>query len=67
LGCPVEVCPWCEGQLTNCNCRFTQVGVDRFTADCQLDNFIEALEAKGRIPFDATDQGVGFSPAATRL
>ena len=60
LGCPVEVCPWCGGQLTNCNCRFSVVGVDRFATDAQLENFIAALEAKGRIPFDATDQSIGF-------
>lgn len=61
LGCPVEVCPWCGGQLTNCNCRFSVVGVDRFASEAQLENFIAALEAKGRIPFDATDQTVGFT------
>ncbi len=61
LGCPVEVCPWCGGQLTHCNCRFTQVGVDRFATDAQLENFIAALEAKGRIPFDPTDQSIGFT------
>lgn len=60
LGCPLEVCPWCEGQLTKCNCRFSEVGVDQFTSDTQLDKFIEALDAKGRIPFDTTDQSVGF-------
>jgi hypothetical protein len=61
LGCPVEVCPWCGGQLTKCNCRYTEVGVDRFTSEAQLENFIEALEAKGRIPFDATDQSIGYT------
>lgn len=61
LGCPVEVCPWCGGQLTNCNCRFTEAGVDRFTSEAQLENFIAALTAKGRIPFDATDQSIGFT------
>lgn len=60
LGCPVEVCPWCEGQLTKCNCRFNQAGVDHLAAESQLEKFIEALEAKGRIPFDATDQSIGF-------
>jgi len=60
LGCPLEVCPWCGGQLTNCNCRFSEVGVDRFSSETQLEKFIEALDAKGRIPFDATDQSVGF-------
>ena len=70
LGCPVEVCPWCDGQLISCDCRFTRVGVERFASEAQLDNFIEALEAKGRIPFDADDQSIGYTapakPAATR-
>jgi hypothetical protein len=64
LGCPVEVCPWCEGQLTRCNCRFTEVGVDRFATDAQLENFIAALEAKGRIPFDPTDQSISYTAPA---
>lgn len=60
LGCPVEVCPWCGGQLTHCNCRFSEAGIDKFTSETQLEKFIEALEAKGRIPFDAIDQSIGF-------
>lgn len=60
LGCPLEVCPWCGGQLTRCNCRFSKAGVDQLTSDGQLEKFIEALEGKGRVPFDATDQSVGF-------
>ena len=60
LGCPLEVCPWCEGQLTNCNCRFSEAGINQFTSDTQLEKFIEALDAKGRIPFNATDQSIGF-------
>lgn len=60
LGCPLEVCPWCGGQLTRCNCRFSEAGVDQLTSDGQLEKFIEALEGKGRVPFDATDQCVGF-------
>lgn len=63
LGCPVEVCPWCGGQLTNCNCRFSEAGIEQFNTDSQLEKFIEALEAKGRIPFDASAQSIGF-PAA---
>ncbi len=63
LGCPVEVCPWCGGQLVGCNCRFSEAGVDRLDSEAQLDAFIEALEAKGRIPFDPVDQGVGFIKA----
>jgi hypothetical protein len=60
LGCPIEVCPWCGGQLTHCNCRFSEAGVSQLSSDSQLEIFITALDAKGRIPFDATDQSVGF-------
>ncbi|MBW2466930.1 MAG: hypothetical protein JRF02_06475, partial [Deltaproteobacteria bacterium] len=28
LGCPVEICPWCNGQLTYCNCRFNRLDID---------------------------------------
>lgn len=28
LGCPVELCPWCGGQLVHCSCRFEQLGVE---------------------------------------
>lgn len=59
LGCPLEVCPWCGGQLTSCRCRFTAAGVERYRTEAQLDAFIAALEGKGRIPFDASDQSVG--------
>jgi hypothetical protein len=51
LGCAVEVCPWCGGQLSNCNCRFEQLGVDELESDEQLEKFNELLVAKGRIPF----------------
>ena len=26
LGCPVELCPWCGGQLIHCDCRYEQLG-----------------------------------------
>lgn len=61
LGCPIEICPWCEGQLTNCNCRFEQAGKNLIQNENQLDTFLEKLERKGRIPFDASDQGLTFS------
>ncbi len=51
LGCSVEVCPWCEGQLNKCNCRFEQLEVDAVDNDEQLEGFFELLTAKGRIPF----------------
>jgi hypothetical protein len=53
FGCPVEVCPWCDGQLTGCNCRFDQMGIAEFSNDKQLIDFQNLLVKKGRIPFDA--------------
>ena len=54
LGCPVEICPWCGGQLTACNCRFSQLNKEKISTQSQINSFIEQLEEKGRIPFDAT-------------
>ncbi len=51
LGCPVEVCPWCRGQLNYCNCRFEQLDVEAFTDDIMLDKFAVKLEQKGRIAY----------------
>jgi hypothetical protein len=51
LGCTVEICPWCQGQLSNCNCRFQQLEADDITDEKQLEKFIDLLEAKGRIPY----------------
>ncbi len=51
FGCPVELCPWCQGQLRHCNCRFDQLGVDTIDSDEQLDRFAALLDRKGRIPF----------------
>lgn len=53
FGCPVEVCPWCGGQLINCDCRFRLLGIDRLDRESQADKFLEILESKGRVPFDA--------------
>lgn len=55
LGCPVEVCPWCGGQLTRCSCRFTITGKHSLKDEADLDSFHEFLVQKGRIPF-APDQ-----------
>ena len=52
LGCPVEVCPWCGGQLTHCNCRFIQLGQDWLDGEAEVDRLLEMIEAAGRIPFD---------------
>ena len=51
LGCPVEQCPWCQGQLNRCNCRFDQLGVDEVADEALLERFEEILETKGRIVF----------------
>lgn len=51
LGCPVEVCPWCGGQLNYCNCRFEQLDVEELTDEAMLAEFAEKLEQKGRISY----------------
>lgn len=51
LGCVVEVCPWCSGQLNACNCRFDQLKTEEIEDDEQLEEFYDLLSAKGRIPF----------------
>jgi hypothetical protein len=53
LGCPVEICPWCDGQLSKCNCRFEKLEVDSLETDEQLEAFQEMLETKGRITYEA--------------
>lgn len=51
LGCPVEICPWCGGQMVNCSCRFDQLGVDEMTTEEDLLRFEALLEQRGRIPY----------------
>jgi hypothetical protein len=48
LGCPVEVCPWCGGQLIHCSCRFDQLGIEEMTAR-DLLRFEALLVEQGRI------------------
>lgn len=55
LGCPVEICPWCDGQLSKCSCRFEKLDVESVETDEQVEAFREMLEEKGRIPY-AADQ-----------
>ncbi|MEA2084630.1 MAG: hypothetical protein U9O82_10425 [Thermodesulfobacteriota bacterium] len=52
-GCPLEICPWCDGQLKKCNCRFTLMNKDRLEKESHIDAFQKLLIEKGRIPFDA--------------
>lgn len=62
LGCPVEPCPWCESQLSRCNCRFDQLGVSDIEDEELLDRFEKILEHKGRIVF-ATGQNPSYPTA----
>lgn len=51
LGCPVEICPWCNGQLTYCNCRFTRLDIEALDKVSQIEKLLELLEEAGRIAF----------------
>lgn len=51
LGCPVELCPWCGGQLVYCSCRYDQAGVDSMDSEADLIRFEEILNEQGRIPY----------------
>jgi len=55
LGCPVEICPWCGGQLTSCACRFTRLGKADLTSEGQLEELLTLLNKKGRVPFSAEE------------
>ena len=59
LGCVTEICPWCDGQLSKCNCRFEKLGVEEITTEEQVERFEELLADKGRVPF-AKDQAISF-------
>ena len=56
LGCPLEICPWCDGQLTSCNCRFTQLDRDQLRGVKDVEKFIKKLNAKGRIPYNKKER-----------
>lgn len=51
LGCPVEVCPWCGGQLIHCDCRYERLGLDALTTEAELVQFEALLEEQGRIAY----------------
>jgi hypothetical protein len=53
LGCPVEVCPWCSGQLSRCNCRFELMQKEEIESDEDLKVFEALVQKKGRISFEA--------------
>jgi len=73
LGCTVEVCPWCKGQLSYCNCRFEKLGTDAIEDEQQLEKFLDLLTEKGRIPYQknqapaypGTSGGLDDTPATT--
>jgi hypothetical protein len=54
LGCPVEICPWCGGQLTRCNCRFDQLDLEELENEAEIERLLEILDAAGRIAFAST-------------
>lgn len=60
FGCPVEVCPWCDGQLTSCGCRFSKTGRESFSQDSHLDELLDLLTEKGRVPFAAAQHRPSF-------
>ncbi|MCL7488038.1 MAG: hypothetical protein M8357_07700 [Desulfobulbaceae bacterium] len=51
LGCPVELCPWCGGQLVYCSCRFEKLEVESLSSEKDLVRFEEILNEQGRIPY----------------
>ncbi len=59
LGCPVEVCPWCGGQLIGCSCRFDRLGVEVMT-DADIARFEALLSEQGRIAY-SPDQRPSFA------
>jgi hypothetical protein len=56
LGCPVEICPWCDGQLNKCNCRFERLQLEELDDEAQLEALQDLLEEKGRIPYKGEQQ-----------
>jgi hypothetical protein len=60
LGCPVEICPWCGGQLIHCDCRFEQLGLDALSDEGDLLRFEELLSEKGRVAY-APEQRPSFA------
>ncbi len=67
LGCPVEICPWCNGQLTNCQCRFTLTGKEQLNSEPDLEVFQEQLREKGRIPFDEKHHRPSFASSGIEV
>ncbi len=51
LGCPVEVCPWCGGQLIHCECRFAQLDLEEMNNEQDVLRFEALLNEKGRVVY----------------
>jgi hypothetical protein len=60
LGCPVEVCPWCGGQLIGCPCRFDRLGLEAIGSEAELSRLEILLNDQGRIAY-SPDQRPGFA------
>lgn len=60
FGCPVEICPWCGGQLIHCPCRFDKTGRREFSQESHVDEFLALVEKKGRVKFIAQEQRPTF-------
>jgi len=60
LGCPVELCPWCGGQLIRCPCRFELLGLESLSREDDLIRFEALLEERGRITY-SPDQRPAFA------
>lgn len=67
FGCPVELCPWCGGQLVRCSCRFDKLEVESLSSEQELLRFEEILNQQGRIPYSPeqrpsfADEGPGIA------
>jgi hypothetical protein len=51
LGCPVEVCPWCGGQLIHCECRFARLDQEEIVDEQDIVRFEVLLSQKGRLVY----------------
>jgi len=60
LGCPVEVCPWCGGQLIGCSCRYDRLEVEAITNEEEIARLEILLNERGRIAY-SPDQRPGFA------